>query len=167
MTSGQQNVVKGGTPTSASARPAKMWLASTASSETKGPGVQVDSASEAQARRILLLVDDPDQGHWLLDELRERAAPVAWSTKGREGLSLVRSGLVDVVVAEMGLPDLPGLDLLRELRSLPAMPKVILTANHRSEFLAARAIEGGASAVLCKPYTIDQLLALVAHLFGN
>jgi CheY-like chemotaxis protein len=117
--------------------------------------------------RVLLLDDDADRGEWLLDELRTTVSAVAWATKGREGMALVSSCAVDLVIAEMGLPDLPGLDLLRALRASPRMPKVILITNRRSDFLATRAIENGASAVMCKPFGGERLLALAAHLLGD
>jgi DNA-binding response OmpR family regulator len=164
--SDRQDVAQGEIPASwRETPPAKMWLANAADLEPRPPTSQ--SARQGSARRVLLLVDDPDQGHWLLDELRQAGVAVAWSTKGREGLTLVRSGLVDLVVAEMGLPDLPGLDLLREIGDLPVLPKVILTTSRQSDYLAARAIEHGASAVLSKPYAIDQLLGLVVRLLAN
>jgi DNA-binding response OmpR family regulator len=117
--------------------------------------------------RILLLIDDPDLGDWLLDEFRLVNATVALATKGREGLPLARSGLVDAVISEMGLPDLPGMDLLRELDGMTKMPKVILTTSRSSDFLAKRAIEHGASAVLHKPFDMQRLLMLMMHLLGD
>jgi len=117
--------------------------------------------------RILLLIDDPDLGDWLMEEFRLANASVALSTKGREGLALARSGLVDVVISEMGMPDLPGMDLLRELGGMTKMPKVILTTSRHSDFLANRAIERGASAVLSKPFDMQRLLMLLARLLGD
>ena len=118
-------------------------------------------------RRILVIAEDPDLGDWLLEEFHHAGSVVALATSGREGLELIRSGLVEVVVSEMGLPDLPGMDLLRELQSMPQRPKVILTMSRHSDFLAMRAIEHGASAVLCKPFSLEQLLVLVARSLGN
>lgn len=117
--------------------------------------------------RILLLADDPDLGDWLLDEFRYVGCVVALATRGKDGLQLVRSGLVDVVISEMGLPDLPGMDLLRELHGMPKMPKVILMTNRRSGFLATRAIENGVSAVLCKPFRMEELLAAIERSLVN
>jgi CheY-like chemotaxis protein len=117
--------------------------------------------------RILVIADDPDLGDWLLEEFHHAGSAVAVATSGREGLELIRSGLVDVVISEIGLPDLPGMDLLRELQGMPRIPKVILTTTRHSDFLASRAIENGASAVLCKPFRMEQLMASVAHALGN
>lgn len=117
--------------------------------------------------RILLVAEDPDLGDWLMEEFKYAGCAVALATCGKDGLQLVRSGLVDIVISEMGLSDLPGMDLLRELHFLPTMPKVILTTNRHSQFLLTRAIENGASAVLYKPFRMEELLAAIAHSLGN
>jgi len=125
-------------------------------------------ASQSQiGRRILVIAEDPDMGDWLLEEFHSAGSMVALATSGQEGLELIRAGLVDVVISEMGLPDLPGMDLLRELKNMPKMPKVLLTTSRHSDFLAMRAIEHGASAVLCKPFRMEHLLALVDRSLGN
>ena len=131
------------------------------------PRIRVGAIQSQHGLRVLIIADDPDFGDWLLDEFRHAGSSVALATSGREVLDLLRSGLVDVAISEMGLRDLPGMDLLRELQSMPKMPKVILTACHRSDFLESRAIENGASAVLCKPFRIEQLFASIAHALGN
>ena len=106
-------------------------------------------------------------GESLLEEFQNKGCAVALATRGRDGIRLLRSGLVDLIVSEMALPDLPGMDLLQEVRSLKRRPKVILTTRHHSDYLAARALQNGASAVLCKPIQIGQMLALVAHVLRN
>jgi DNA-binding response OmpR family regulator len=65
------------------------------------------------------------------------------------------------------MPDLPGMDLLRELGGMTKMPKVILTTSRHSDFLANRAIEHGASAILSKPFDMQRLLMLLARLLGD
>jgi DNA-binding response OmpR family regulator len=134
---------------------------------TEPPRVRIGSIQSQHGPSILIIADDPDFGDWLLDEFRHAGSAVALATSGKEVLELLRSGLVDIVISEMGLPDLPGMDLLRELQSMPKMPKVILTAGHQLDFLDSRAIENGASAVLCKPFRIEQLFALIAQALGN
>jgi DNA-binding response OmpR family regulator len=120
-----------------------------------------------QGPRILIIAEDPDFGDWVLDEFQSSGCTVALATTGRDALGLLRSGLVDVVVSEMGLRDLPGMDLLREVREMNRKPKVILTTTRQSEFLAGRALQNGASAVLARPFHIEQLFALVATALGN
>ena len=141
-------------------------------SKESGAAVERPSVRDAGAQlrhglRILLVVDDPDLGDWLWEEFKHVGCAVALTTCGKDGLQLIRSGLVDVVISEMGLPDLSGMDLLRELHALPKMPKIILTTNCHSSFLATRAIENGASEVLSKPFRMEQLFAAIARSLAN
>jgi two-component system KDP operon response regulator KdpE len=140
--------------------------------EKQQPEVTVEATRHTsriwqQGPRILILADDPDFGDWLLEEFQSRGCTVALATTGREAMGLLRSGLVDVAVSEMGLPDLPGMDLLREVTALSRKPKVILTTSRHSEFLAERALENGASAVLGKPFRMERLFDLVTAALGN
>jgi DNA-binding NtrC family response regulator len=171
MTGGEQDKFMGVEPQVSlpGGRPPGVWLARSAGTDAGEASLRLParSARHQCGRRILLIADDADLGDWLLEEFRQSGATVALATRGRDGLALVRSGLVDVVISEMGLRDLPGMDLLRELRSVPKMPKVILTTSRHSDFLALRAIEHGASAILCKPFGMEQLWALVERLLGD
>jgi DNA-binding NtrC family response regulator len=129
--------------------------------------VRVGASGLQRGARILVIADNPDFGDWLLEEFKYVGCTVALASRGQDALPLLRSGLVDVAISEMGLHDLPGMDLLREIQAMSAMPKVILTTSRHSDFLASRAIENGASAVLCKPFTVEQLFAAIAHALGN
>lgn len=137
---------------------------------------QVDATTEEAKRigriwqqgpRVLILAEDAALGEWLLEEFQSNGCAVALATRAREGMGLLRSELVDLVISEMTLPDLPGMDLLHQVRRLKRAPKVILTTSHTSDFLTKRALENGASAVLCKPFRMEQLLTLVAGALGN
>lgn len=116
---------------------------------------------------VLIMAEDPDFGDWLLEEFQSSGCAVALATRGRDGLGLLRTGLVDLVVSEMTLLDLPGLDLLQEVRSMKKPPKVILTSSRASDYLASRAIANGATAVLYKPFRIEQLLAVARRALGH
>jgi len=171
MMGGKQSKVGGTGSQVPLSRVRSPWVWETTSADIDAGGARsrarVGTAQSQTGRRVLVIADDPDMGDWLLEEFHHAGSVVAVATSGQEGLELIRSGLVDVVISEMGLPDLPGMDLLRALRSLPKIPKVILTTSRHSDFLAMRAIEHGASAVLCKPFRMEQLLAVVAHSLGN
>jgi DNA-binding NtrC family response regulator len=133
----------------------------------EGARVRAGRTPSRREPRILLIADDPDLGDWLLEEFQHVGCAVALATRGQDGLALLRSGLVDVVISEMGLPDLPGMDLLRELQTMAKIPRVILTTSRDSDFLASRAIQNGASAVLRKPFRMEQLLTAIARALGN
>jgi DNA-binding response OmpR family regulator len=135
--------------------------------EVTGEATRQTSKIWQQGPRILIIAEDPDFGDWVLEEFQSSGCTVALSTTGREALGLLRSGLVDVVLSEMGMSDLPGMDLLREVGAMNRKPKVILTTSRHSEFLVKRALANGASAVLGKPFRMEQLFALVATALAN
>jgi DNA-binding response OmpR family regulator len=138
--------------------------------DTEGKSARVSARTWTVGLRVLIVADDPDLGDWLLEEFQNSGCAVALATRGHEALDLIRTALVDVVIAEMGFPEMPGMDLLRALQAMtnmPKRPKVILTATRQSEYLRSRAVANGASAVLCKPFRMDQLLALVATALGD
>jgi len=169
MNGGEQNGFRGryehGGP--GGTQPPGIWLADSAEGLDEPLAASVMATHEQPGPCVLVLADDPALGDWLLEELRQAGATAAVATNGRDGLALLRSGVVDVLISEMGLPDLPGIELLRTLPSLTKIPKVILTTSRQSEFLARRAIENGASAVVSKPFRVEQLLAIVARLLGH
>lgn len=120
-----------------------------------------------QGPRILIVAEDPDFGGWLLESFQARGSTVALATTGKEGKDLLQSGLVDVVLAEMTMSDLPGMTLLQEVESLSRKPKVFLTTIGGREFLVQRALQNGATAVLQRPFPIERLVALVKTSLGD
>jgi DNA-binding response OmpR family regulator len=135
--------------------------------EVTGEATRQTSRIWQQGPRILIIEENVDFGDWVQEELQASGCTVALSTTGRESMGLLKSGLVDVVLSEMGMPDLPGMDLLREVGAMNRKPKVILTSSRHSEFLTKRALVNGASAVIGKPFAFEQLLALVKTVLGN
>jgi CheY-like chemotaxis protein len=132
--------------------------------------VQATSREALRSHRgptLLIITEDHDFGDWLLEEFKYVGAVVALATSGGEGLALLRSTPVEVVISEEGLRDLPGVELLRVLQGAPKRPKVILTTSRQSGFLDARAIQNGASAVLHKPFRMEQLFVSIARALGN
>ena len=170
MMSGKQGIVGGvaaGGPTQQT-RVVGSWPSSNEDgAAAEGHRIHAGTLQLPHGSRILLVIDNPDFGDWLLDEFKYVGCAVALANRGQDALPLLRAGLVDVVISEMGLRDLPGMDLLREIQGLATMPKVILTTSHHSDFLAARAIEKGACTVLCKPFSVEQLFAAIARSLGN
>jgi CheY-like chemotaxis protein len=120
-------------------QPASGWPPSSAKAgDASGTATRfaLDGRKSSMGRAFFLWLTTRIWATGLLKNSDTSAVPWPWPRVERMGLQLVRSGLVDVVISEMGLPDLPGMDLLRELHGLPKMPKVILTTNRHSDFLA-------------------------------
>jgi len=111
--------------------------------------------------RILVIEDESRIQAFLARGLEAESYTVVTSDNGTEGLSLAVSGSWDLVVLDLLLPGLSGLQVLRELhRERPALPVVILSA--RSDLQTKlRGFELGASDYVPKPFSLDELLARI------
>jgi len=108
---------------------------------------------------LLVTEDDAMLGKSLCDALRREAYTVDWATDGPSAQEFLRGGRIDIVVLDLGLPQLDGLELLRWLRASGAdAPVLILTARDQ---LADRVagLDSGADDYLVKPFDLDELLA--------
>ncbi len=111
--------------------------------------------------RILLIEDDQRLLDTLATHLREAGYAVDASTDGVEGLYLGEEFPIDLAIIDLGLPEMPGLDVIRELRGRGRnFPILVLTA--RSEWQDKVAgLEAGADDYLTKPFHIEELMARV------
>ncbi len=111
--------------------------------------------------RVLLIEDDQRLLDTLATHLREAGYAVDVSTDGIEGLYLGEEFPIDLAIIDLGLPEMPGLEVIRELRSRGRdFPILVLTA--RSEWQDKVAgLEAGADDYLTKPFHIEELMARV------
>ncbi|MCH7506812.1 MAG: response regulator transcription factor [Proteobacteria bacterium] len=111
--------------------------------------------------RVLLIEDDQRLLDTLATHLREAGYAVDASRDGIEGLYLGEEFPIDLAIIDLGLPEMPGLDVIRELRSRGRdFPILVLTA--RSEWQDKVAgLEAGADDYLTKPFHIEELMARV------
>ena len=111
--------------------------------------------------RVLLIEDDQRLLDTLTTHLREAGYAVDASTDGIEGLYLGEEFPIDLAIIDLGLPEMPGLDVIQELRSRGRdFPILVLTA--RSEWQDKVAgLEAGADDYLTKPFHIEELMARV------
>ena len=111
--------------------------------------------------RVLLVEDDPRIAAFMTKGLRASAFDVTWVETGEAGLAEIEAGRHDVVLLDLGLPDIDGLELLRLTRARgESIPTIVVTArtdaNDRAEALAL-----GVRAYLTKPFPWKSLLAEV------
>ncbi len=108
--------------------------------------------------RILLVDDDTALLRTLSMNLRARGHQVVAAETGAEALTASRGESPDVVILDLGLPDVSGVQVLRELREWTAVPVIVLSARHGSDDKVA-ALDLGADDYVTKPFGIDELLA--------
>ncbi len=113
---------------------------------------------------VLIIDDEPQIRKALAQVLEEPGARVLHAATGAEGLALAASQHPDLVILDLGLPDMGGDDVCRELRAWSQVPIVVLSARH-SEAEKVRLLDLGADDYLTKPFGSAELVARVrAHL---
>lgn len=109
--------------------------------------------------RILVVEDEAPLRAQIVRELRERGHAVDETGEGNEALYLGMEYPIDVVVLDLGLPGLSGLDILRQWRTAGrAFPVLILTARGRWQE-KVNGLEAGADDYLVKPFHIEEVVA--------
>jgi two-component system KDP operon response regulator KdpE len=112
------------------------------------------------AERILVVDDDETIRRTLRINLRARGYDVEVVGTGRDALSTVQDAPPDLVVLDLGLPDVDGVEVLRILRRTSAVPVVVLSARHQSDD-KVEALDEGADDYVTKPFGMDELMARV------
>jgi len=106
------------------------------------------------------LIDQRLAGHTLEKGL---GLKIIYAANGREAIRAIREEPPDIVVTDMQMPEMDGLELVEAVRrEYPTMPVVLMTAVG-SEELAAAALRGGASSYVPKRYLRDDLVKVVQH----
>jgi DNA-binding response OmpR family regulator len=110
--------------------------------------------------QILIIEDDPGIRRALTHALQDRGHSVASSPAGMSGLAEAVATKPDLVVLDLGLPDIDGVDLLRMLRGVSSVPVIVATARDDEPSLV-RALDAGADDYVVKPFGADHLDARV------
>ncbi len=108
--------------------------------------------------RVLLVDDEADLTDTLAKRMRKRGVDAAVAHSGQEALDSLAQRLVDVVVLDVRMPGLDGIETLRELKRRHPLVEVILLSGHASVEVALEGMELGAFDYLLKPADIDDLL---------
>lgn len=112
----------------------------------------------------VLVVDDEEQIRRALSSiLRSRHYDLETATTGQEGLIKAIDKPPDIVILDLGLPDMNGIEVCRELRSWTSVPILILSV-HSAEADKIAALDEGADDYLTKPFSAGELLARVRAL---
>jgi two-component system, OmpR family, KDP operon response regulator KdpE len=110
--------------------------------------------------RILIAEDEPQMGRLLQAGLGARGYEVAIATDGQMALELVMNWQPNVLLLDLGLPNVDGLEVCRRVRSWSQLPIIVLTVRDAEDEKVA-ALDLGADDYLTKPFGMQELLARI------
>ncbi|MEU1482109.1 response regulator [Streptomyces sp. NPDC001668] len=108
--------------------------------------------------RVLVVEDDPQLVRALIINLQARHYGVDAAADGATALRLAATRQPDVVMLDLGLPDMDGVDVIKGLRGWTRVPILVLSARQGSDEKVA-ALDAGADDYVTKPFSMDELLA--------
>ena len=113
--------------------------------------------------RVIVVEDEPQIRRFVCDALRREGCASIEAATARQGLDELTRGKADLVILDLGLPDMDGIEFIRDMRSWSLVPILILSARSAERDKIA-ALDTGADDYLCKPFGVGELLARVRAL---
>lgn len=110
--------------------------------------------------KILLIEDDKNLNNFITTVLESNDYKVMTAFSGKEGISLTASFCPNVILLDLGLPDMDGLAVLQQIRSWSCLPIIILSA-HIGEEEKVTALDMGADDYITKPFGTAELMARI------
>jgi DNA-binding response OmpR family regulator len=110
--------------------------------------------------RVLLIEDDPAVAAGIVDALTGASHEVRHESTGADGIRAARDDSPDLVVLDLGLPDLDGTDVCRTIRTESSVPIIVVSARSE-EIDRVLALEMGADDFLVKPFGVRELIARI------
>jgi two-component system KDP operon response regulator KdpE len=107
---------------------------------------------------VLVIDDEPQIRRAVRDALRDVTANVNEAANGSEGVDAASSARPDLVVLDLGLPDMEGVEVCRAIRRRSAVPIIVLSARH-SELEKVDLLNAGADDYVTKPFSVLELAA--------
>lgn len=117
-------------------------------------------AEEHTGARILVIDDDPSLLRALTISLGARGYEVVGARTGEDGLDKVAHWHPDLVLVDLGLPGIDGIEVIRGVRGWSKVPILVLSARHQSTG-KVEALDVGADDYVTKPFGMDELLARI------
>jgi two-component system KDP operon response regulator KdpE len=114
----------------------------------------------SNAPQILVIDDEPQILRAIRTILSEKQFRVTTASRGEEGLALAAASEPDLIILDLGLPDMDGVEVTRRLREWTQKPIIILSVRD-SERDKVAALDRGADDYLTKPFGVEELLARV------
>ena len=109
---------------------------------------------------ILVIEDDPAVRNLITMTLETQAYAYHAAGNGQVGLELAAAQQPDILLLDLGLPDMDGVDIIRRLRSWSAMPILVISARSDDKDKIA-ALDAGADDYITKPFSVEEMLARI------
>lgn len=120
-----------------------------------------EQKTRAKSARILIVEDDPQLCQMVVEEIAEAGFEVRATGTAEEGVDLAAAWRPDLILTDLRLPNASGMDLLRQIKSLPGSPSVLLITAFGSIPQAVEALKAGADNFLTKPLDFDHLFIAI------
>jgi len=114
--------------------------------------------SMTDAEVVLVIDDEPQIRRAVRDALRDVTVRVDEAANGTAGVDAAATGRPDLIVLDLGLPDMAGVEVCREIRRRSAVPIIVLSARH-SEHEKVDLLNAGADDYVTKPFSVLELAA--------
>jgi DNA-binding NtrC family response regulator len=119
----------------------------------------------AEPMTVLFVDDEPDFLQTLLKRMRKRSVNAAGVGSGEEALVHLAQSPADVVVLDVRMPGMGGIETLRAIKKKTPLTEVVMLTGHASLEVAREGMENGAFDYLMKPVDIDDLLYKIQDAF--
>lgn len=116
-------------------------------------------------RRILLVEDEPDIARLVELNLSDLGWLVEVCHSGRAGLDRALNQSYDLIILDLMLPDIDGLEVCREIRARPGYPPILMLTARSTELDRVLGLEVGADDYLTKPFSVRELVARLKAIF--
>ena len=144
------------------------WLDSqrpTAAERPDSPTAQ--AAADHQRHRVLVVDDEPSTRELLVKTLELAEYEVDEASDGRSALERMRVVRYDLLITDLRMPGIDGLDVIREAKRYKSNLPVLIITGHSSEASAIEAVNLGVTGYLTKPFRDELVLAAVAKALGE
>ena len=142
------------------------WLDGQRSRQSRGAPAGV-SAGLAERPRVLVVDDEASIRELLTRTLALTEYDVEAVSDARAGLERIRLGPFDLMIADLRMPVMDGLTLIREARRLQPNFKAVIVTGYSTESSAIDAVNLGVVGYLVKPFRVPQIMAAVARALGE
>lgn len=113
-----------------------------------------------QKLSVLVIEDEKSIGDFIGKTLTSHDYKVTTASTGKDGLAILTSSLPDIVLLDLGLPDMDGIDIIKQTREWSSLPIIVISARVQEREKVA-ALDAGADDYITKPFGTEELLARI------